>query len=713
MTMLSMQVAGMDRLYLMYGALYERTRRTMEIENDRSAMPLATDADLRHQIGLPPLEDTKTEEDVEVLDSEMAGHETVEVEAGNDVSTTTDNDEASDGPLPQMIPKLLKNVVDKKLQVYIDHAWGTQTWMTRGSQYDSESERIVVIDSKTSGEIQPSSVYSEGLHQFLQIHNGCELTPESLNSVFITNGSFVQMYSHVVGITGTIGPKHDQNALVRGLGARNVKFSFLPRSKYRPYTQLPPLVVDDKDMWHSLWMRELKQCIKTGRPVLIIFRDKCVAEEEAKLIEGKLGVQVKRYIINDPKLQSYRPSDLLGPGDIVVSTNFGGRGTDYKLTDTAVKNGGLHTVVTFSASSVRQVGQAFGRSARAGDPGSGVLVAYNGLLQSKDLYSRHEELQDEMQRNYYESLSDQIKHNMYLNRYCDQLFQDFAKVHNKVSSSLHDTQNPVKAVHSCTALRDRFGIFIDELRHDLADRWIHGDKCSDMKWIGEECKARFMDWARGVVTAIKHDKNVITNECSMVVYARDLIEKYPDVKVNRGQLNEALTMTKNAIDSDAFMAGPAAHMLRLKIELKLRRLKSRDEGDHKVVTQLLDNARQAFELELDFVQSISALVCHKRQDTALAKQLQETTNVLLYMHDSVNQALTCCTIEFDKRGQSDDDHYYYEAEFDHLPDDISETTKRIYKENLAVNGHIGLLRLEAKREWSWSWYVLQFLLTRS
>ncbi|RLN64362.1 hypothetical protein BBJ28_00026812, partial [Nothophytophthora sp. Chile5] len=617
LTMLSMDVPGMDRLYFLYGAVLQKVKRTMELEGDRSVMPHYTDPEFRRMLGLPALATPEADEGA----------------SSDPQAETTES----------IIPKCLLVACDKKLQVYIEHAWATQTWLRKGRQYDVVDKKIVVIDSKTSGEYQASSVYSEGLHQFLQIQHGSALTPESLNSVYISNGALAQRYDAVVGITGTIGPTRDQQAMQKALRSSVTSFAVLPRSKLRPYTQFPPLVLSDAMAWRECWLQEAERCVgQERRPVLLIFADKETACREAEYLESRLELTVKRYIINDRSFQTFSAStDLLEPGDVVVSTNFGGRGTDYKLTKAATENGGLHTVLTFYADSIRVIAQAFGRSARAGNPGSGVLIAFDGTLGSDDLFARRLEQEAASRQQYRDSLAEQMKTNLPLNDSCDALFQRFAKIHSALRKRLTEARNAHNKLHFQRAIRDRFGLFIEELRHDIAMRIEQDEEtCSRRSWIEQYANERYSAWGKAVTSDFKAGDQLITNERCLIVYARDLPSDDGD---------HATAVVERALGSDPTFAGPAGRMLLLKLKLKKKRFNPRKEDDYESVKRLLEQARDAFTAEIEFVGGQHELLVQGLTGSDLDHQLSETMNVLFIMRDCVAQGLAEWEASHEKR----------------------------------------------------------------
>lgn len=100
MTMLSIPVAGMDKLYFLYASVYQRVKQTMEIEGPNAEVPDHADPDFRHQVGLL-----------------MKEYESVE---------------AGSPRAAQTLPKELRSLCDKKLAVYLDQCWMARAHMKRG-----------------------------------------------------------------------------------------------------------------------------------------------------------------------------------------------------------------------------------------------------------------------------------------------------------------------------------------------------------------------------------------------------------------------------------------------------------------------------------------------------------------------------------------------------------------------------------------------------
>ena len=125
----------------------------------------------------------------------------------------------------------------------------------------------------------------------------------------------------------------------------------------------------------------LKQEVK-GRAVLLI----CEDVKQARLFinhftdeDSEAGIKVIEYTrsheLNLEKLGKLKPNTLL------IATNLAGRGADIKLTETVIKNDGLHVCLSYLPPNLRVQEQAYGRAARHGQPGSCRMIF---LSQSTD-----------------------------------------------------------------------------------------------------------------------------------------------------------------------------------------------------------------------------------------------------------------------------------------------------------------------------------------
>ena len=138
-----------------------------------------------------------------------------------------------------------------------------------------------------------------------------------------------------------------------------------------------------KGMWKD---KITNACLaKKDQPVLIITKN--IAEADS-LVRGLniRGVTVKKYTRSDKDSHLQVTEHDLKAGDVIVAINLGGSGTDLKLSEEAIANGGLHVIIIFFPPNTRVENQALGRAARKGEPGSGQIIFHTGQLSSFEKY---------------------------------------------------------------------------------------------------------------------------------------------------------------------------------------------------------------------------------------------------------------------------------------------------------------------------------------
>jgi preprotein translocase subunit SecA len=133
-----------------------------------------------------------------------------------------------------------------------------------------------------------------------------------------------------------------------------------------------------------------------GRPVLIGTRSIDKSEELSRLLEA---AGLRHTVLNARHIE--KEAEIVAeagqPGQITVSTNMAGRGTDIKLGDGVLELGGLHVICTELHDSARIDRQLVGRCGRQGDPGTwrqyvslddDILVAGYGASRARRLVAR-------------------------------------------------------------------------------------------------------------------------------------------------------------------------------------------------------------------------------------------------------------------------------------------------------------------------------------
>jgi preprotein translocase subunit SecA/tetratricopeptide (TPR) repeat protein len=275
-----------------------------------------------------------------------------------------------------LIPPHLKNYARRKLKIWVKSALHAKYNCHEHQQYriitNDVGERVVApVDYLNTGVTLKNTIWSNGLHQFIQLKHNLYLTFESLTSSFISNIGYIKNYDdkNIFGLTGTLGSRAEQKLLSK---IYNIDYAKLPTYKPKQFKEIPGVIAED-DSWHIQLILEIISKVDQGRAVLVI----CETEEDLLIIENDLKIiqddsfRVRLYA-NEGDAKETREKVKIG--DIILATNIAGRGTNFKTEKDLEANGGLHVCVGFLPCNLRVEGQAFGRTSRQGNNGTAQLV---------------------------------------------------------------------------------------------------------------------------------------------------------------------------------------------------------------------------------------------------------------------------------------------------------------------------------------------------
>jgi hypothetical protein len=235
-------------------------------------------------------------------------------------------------------------------------------------------EVIAPVDYRNTGLIHTNTNWTNGLHQFLQIKHGLRLSCETLTTSFISNMEYFKRYGHnIYGMSGTLGSSDSQDLLKSTYG---VELTFIPTYKEKQFLEIPAILTEGEEEWYNQIISSIKKQVEAGRAVLVINESIKVTQQIRALLLGQ-DYAAERIKIYSSSLNSENEaiSGNIYSGDIILATNLAGRGTDIKTTSKLEKSGGLHVIVSFLPTNSRVEEQAFGRTSRQGNKGSGQIIA--------------------------------------------------------------------------------------------------------------------------------------------------------------------------------------------------------------------------------------------------------------------------------------------------------------------------------------------------
>ncbi len=223
--------------------------------------------------------------------------------------------------------------------------------------------RVLIIDEAT-GRIAEGRHWSRGLHQMVELKEGCKPTAQTATATQITYQRFFPRYHRLGGMSGTLHEARGELFSVYGL--RTVR---VPLRKPLRRVVLATRVFAERDaLWRAVASRA-GAVSAFGRPVLI-GTDSLADSERLSRELAAAGVphRVLNARFDHDEAQIVSQAGL--SGRVTVATNMAGRGTDILLGPGVAARGGLH-VISCQLNSARRIDrQLAGRCARQGDPGS-------------------------------------------------------------------------------------------------------------------------------------------------------------------------------------------------------------------------------------------------------------------------------------------------------------------------------------------------------
>jgi preprotein translocase subunit SecA len=242
-------------------------------------------------------------------------------------------------------------------------ALAVQHLFVRDKHYIVRDGKVILVD-QTTGRAAPGRIFSRGIHQMLEIKEGCEVTGEQRTIAQITYQRFFPRYHRLCGMSGTLREAGSELRCIYGLSVSVVPL----RQPSRRQTWPTRTYASAEAKWKAVVDR-VGELHRVGRPILIGTDSVADSEELARrLANGGLVAQVLNA--RDDGQEAAIVARAGQPRAIMVTTNMAGRGTDIALSAGVAELGGLHVICCQRNSARRIDRQLQGRCARQGDPGS-------------------------------------------------------------------------------------------------------------------------------------------------------------------------------------------------------------------------------------------------------------------------------------------------------------------------------------------------------
>lgn len=283
-----------------------------------------------------------------------------EIDSVKKVISITDNGWTT---IHQQLPAEIQSQLQRPWSLYIEQALRAKFFLHRDTDYVVNDGEIVIVDQNT-GRLHDQRKWRSGLHQAVEVREGCELSDEREIEARITRQRYFKFYDTVAGMTGTAAGNESEL-----LEFYRLPVVQIPRNKPSKRKTVPARYFGDAQSKYEAIAEDATIRSLTGQPVLIGTR----TIDQSRLLAAILREnKVEHVVLNGVQdlSESLVIRDAGQIGRITIATNMAGRGTDIKMSDDAKLAGGLHVVVVEHQDSPRVDRQLIGRSARQSDPGS-------------------------------------------------------------------------------------------------------------------------------------------------------------------------------------------------------------------------------------------------------------------------------------------------------------------------------------------------------
>ncbi len=267
----------------------------------------------------------------------------------------------------------LQDLDNMSLNHNIIQALRAHKLFVKDKDYIIKDKQIVIID-ELSGRPMEGRRYGDGLHQAIEAKENLVIQKENQTIASVTYQNFFRSYSKLSGMTGTALTEANEFEGIYNLGVVSIP----PNLKVTRIDQNDQIYMTKKEKYDSV-IKLVKERHKYKQPILIGTTSVENSEVISKLLKQN---NIIHSILNAK--QHEKEAEIIEkagmPGNVTISTNMAGRGTDIKLgndddvlKNEAIASGGLLVIGTERHESRRIDNQLRGRSGRQGDIGESIF----------------------------------------------------------------------------------------------------------------------------------------------------------------------------------------------------------------------------------------------------------------------------------------------------------------------------------------------------
>ncbi len=240
------------------------------------------------------------------------------------------------------------------------------TLYEKDQQYVVEDNKVVIVDENT-GRKMPGRRWSDGLHQAVEAKEGVQIDKETQTLATITIQNYFRLYQKLGGMTGTAETEAAEFNDIYKLDVL-----VIPTNRPVVRKDFNDKIYKTRREKYNAVINFLKERHATGQPILVGTASVEASETLSRMMKRE---KIPHSVLNAKfhKQEAEIVAQAGQPGQVTVSTNMAGRGTDIKLGKGVAELGGLLVCGTERHEGRRIDRQLRGRCARQGDPGETIF----------------------------------------------------------------------------------------------------------------------------------------------------------------------------------------------------------------------------------------------------------------------------------------------------------------------------------------------------
>ena len=264
---------------------------------------------------------------------------------------------------------------------HVNQALRANHLFEKGRDYIVQNNSLKIIDELT-GRILEGRRFGDGLHQALEAKEKIDIQAENQTLASITYQNYFKLYEKISGCTGTAATESEEFFEIYNLPVISI-----PTNKKMIRKDFNDQIFRTEKEKNDSILKKIKDCNKTGQPVLVFTSSINNSEKYSKLLKRE---NVEHLVLN-AKNHENEAEIIANAGkekSVIITTSISGRGVDIQLggkkgslsEEELTKNkkkikslGGLFVIGTERMESRRVDNQARGRSGRQGDEGSSIF----------------------------------------------------------------------------------------------------------------------------------------------------------------------------------------------------------------------------------------------------------------------------------------------------------------------------------------------------